>query len=161
MIRFNADASLITTAPERETLIRIMDARTGEIIEEFRRRLFHATMASTAFSQNGKTLVAYSDEGTVHIFTLNEMECGGEQKRAIVISKLPICQLAIADFLNQEAFAIFQIDSGEVEILACNENTIVAPPKFFSRMWIRLEPYLLSFTWFTSDPYRFIEFTVS
>jgi hypothetical protein len=57
------------------------------------------------------------------------MECGGEPKRAIATWKLPVFQPAIVDFLSQETFAIFKIESGEVEILKCDGDTIMSLSK--------------------------------
>jgi hypothetical protein len=65
----------------------------------------------------------------VHLFTLDELERGGEQKRALATLKLPVFQPAIVDFLSQEAFVIFKIESGDAEILRCDGNAIVSLSK--------------------------------
>jgi WD40 repeat protein len=130
MIRFSRDAAFVATASERGTLIRVIDARTGDVVWQFRRGSFHATIASIAFAPGGKALVAYSDKGTVHLFALDQAEAAGEQRRAVAIWKMEAFQPAIVEFLTHDTFAVLKFGPGELEILKRVGSLIVSQSTF-------------------------------
>lgn len=66
----NAEGTLLATASEKGTLIRVWDTTTGVKVREFRRGTVSATIYSVAFSRNSKYLVVGSDKGTVHVYAL-------------------------------------------------------------------------------------------
>jgi WD40 repeat protein len=129
MIRFSRDASFVATASERGTLIKVINARTGDIVGEFRRGSFHATIASIAFAPGGKSLVAYSDKGTVHLFALDDGGAGTEKKRAVAIWRTDGFQPAVVEFLSVDTFAVLKFAPGEVEVLKCDGNVIASQSK--------------------------------
>jgi hypothetical protein len=122
MIRFNRDATFVATASERGTLIRIINAVTGDIVGELRRGSFHANIVSLAFAPQGKFLVAYSDRGTIHLFGLEPTEPNGDQKRAIATWRSTGYQPAIVEFMRDDEIALVKFGSGGVDFLKYDGN---------------------------------------
>jgi len=73
----NFDGTLLATASEKGTLIRIFDTSTGRNLQEVRRGADRAEIYSLAFNYNSLWLACSSDKGTVHIFSINPK---GEKK---------------------------------------------------------------------------------
>lgn len=69
-MKLSPDGSLLATASEQGTLIRVYDSHTLEQIGELRRGMDHATISSLAFSSGNRWLAATSDKGTLHVFDL-------------------------------------------------------------------------------------------
>jgi len=67
----NFDGTLLATASEKGTLIRIFDTSTGRNLQEVRRGADRAEIYSIAFNYNSLWLACSSDKGTVHIFSIN------------------------------------------------------------------------------------------
>jgi len=67
----NFDGTLLATASEKGTLIRIFDTSTGRNLQEVRRGADRAEIYSLAFNYNSLWLACSSDKGTVHIFSIN------------------------------------------------------------------------------------------
>lgn len=68
----NLEGTLLATASDKGTLIRIFDTVTGAKIREFRRGTSSATIYSIAFSRNSNYIIVGSDKGTVHVYALCE-----------------------------------------------------------------------------------------
>jgi len=100
------DGSLLATASEKGTVIRVHSVPSGNKSWTFRRGTYPAAVTSLAFSVDGKWLGAASDTGTVHIFKLEteEAAAGGlglvsylpgmfsqvwEEQRGIALIRLP------------------------------------------------------------------------
>lgn len=66
----SADGSLLATASEKGTLIRVFDTHTASLLHEFRRGSDRARVYSLAFSPKKNLLGATSDKGTVHVFKI-------------------------------------------------------------------------------------------
>lgn len=66
----NRDGTLLATASERGTLIRVFDTTTLQMKHEFRRGSQQATIYSLAFNQDSTAICTSSDKGTVHIYNL-------------------------------------------------------------------------------------------
>ncbi|KAH9826483.1 SVP1-like protein 2 [Teratosphaeria destructans] len=64
------DSTLLATASEQGTLIRIWRTKTLEQIVEFRRGVDAARILGMAFSPGNRWLASTSDKGTIHIFDL-------------------------------------------------------------------------------------------
>ncbi|KAK4542463.1 hypothetical protein LTR36_006715 [Oleoguttula mirabilis] len=64
------DGTLLATASEQGTLLRIFNTRTTDELAEFRRGVDHAIIYSLAFSPGNRWLACTSDKGTLHIFDL-------------------------------------------------------------------------------------------
>lgn len=68
----NKDASLIATASDKGTMVRLFDFNTLQMLKELRRGIDRADIFSISFSINSDWLACSSDKGTVHIFSLNQ-----------------------------------------------------------------------------------------
>lgn len=64
------DGTLLATASEQGTLLRVFNTRTTDQVAEFRRGVDHAIVFSLAFSAGNRWLACTSDKGTLHIFDL-------------------------------------------------------------------------------------------
>lgn len=69
-IALNTDGTMLATASERGTLIRIWDTRNGEMVKEFRRGLEVVAITSLTFDLDTTRLAVCSTKGTTHIFSL-------------------------------------------------------------------------------------------
>jgi len=77
----NLDGTLLATASEKGTLIRIFDTATGEKIQEVRRGSENATIYSIAFSKDSKLCCTSSDKGTIHIFKIKQNKHNKEEDK--------------------------------------------------------------------------------
>lgn len=73
-IAINNDGTLVATASEVGTLIRIFSIATGKKKYEFRRGTFTAKVFDMCFNKNSTRLACTSSNGTVHIYELYEDE---------------------------------------------------------------------------------------
>lgn len=73
-IALNMEGTLLATASEKGTLIRIYDTNTGEMLRELRRGSATANIYSIKFSPGSKFLLVTSDKGTIHLFAAQESE---------------------------------------------------------------------------------------
>lgn len=69
-LELSLDGSILATASERGTLIRVWNTSTGNLLQELRRGLDTAVIFSISLSRNCDYLAVSSDKGTVHIFAL-------------------------------------------------------------------------------------------
>mmetsp|Transcript_18104 Transcript_18104/g.29368 ORF Transcript_18104/g.29368 Transcript_18104/m.29368 type:complete len:360 (+) Transcript_18104:216-1295(+) len=76
-LSLNRDGSLVASASERGTLIRVFCTNTGELRYELRRGADRAIIYSLSFNANSTLIACTSDKCTVHIFRINSGE--GEQ----------------------------------------------------------------------------------
>ena len=70
----NNDGSLLATASDKGTLIRIYRTDTGEFLHEVRRGSDKAEICSVCFNSSSKLLACSSDKGTIHIFSLEKID---------------------------------------------------------------------------------------
>ncbi|KRX74889.1 WD repeat domain phosphoinositide-interacting protein 3 [Trichinella sp. T6] len=68
---FNNDGTLLATASEKGTLIRIFDSQNGLKLHEFRRGTNPAVIYSISFNVDSTLLCVGSGHGTVHVFSLS------------------------------------------------------------------------------------------
>jgi len=71
------NGSLLATASEKGTMIRVYDTATGARLQELRRGADRAEIHSLTFSPAGDFLAVASDKGTVHIFAVCRPSLGG------------------------------------------------------------------------------------
>ncbi|GBG32931.1 Autophagy-related protein 18 [Hondaea fermentalgiana] len=69
-LQFSQDGSMLATASETGTVIRVFRVPSGEKLYSFRRGSYSATVYSLAFDEAGDMLAASSSNGTVHLFGL-------------------------------------------------------------------------------------------
>jgi len=73
-LSLNSDGTLLATASEKGTLIRIFrTASAGDFLQEVRRGKEVAEIHSICFSQSDLYLACSSDRGTIHIFSLDKV----------------------------------------------------------------------------------------
>ena len=69
-LALNHDGSLLATASEKGTIIRIFETTFGNILQEVRRGRDKAIIYHICFSHNSVFLAATSNKGTVHVWSL-------------------------------------------------------------------------------------------
>jgi WD repeat-containing protein 45 len=81
-IAINFEGTLLATASDKGTLIRIFNAQSGNLLQEVRRGTEKATIYSIVFNPTSSLLATSSDRGTIHIFSLagalKKLKEGGE-----------------------------------------------------------------------------------
>ncbi|KAJ2127788.1 Phosphatidylinositol 3,5-bisphosphate-binding protein [Coemansia sp. RSA 921] len=75
----SADGTMVASASEKGTLIRIFDTLNGRLLHELRRGVDRADIYSIAFSPDNTRLCVSSDKGTVHVFNLETKQGAGQQ----------------------------------------------------------------------------------
>ncbi|RKO95985.1 WD40 repeat-like protein, partial [Caulochytrium protostelioides] len=71
-LAFNDDGTLLASASDKGTVIRIFAVPSGEKLYQFRRGSYPATIYSMAFRRDSSLLAVSSDTDTIHIFRLNK-----------------------------------------------------------------------------------------
>jgi len=66
--------TLLATASDKGTIVRVYDTATGTRLQELRRGADRAEIHSLAFSPDGDWLAVSSDKGTVHIFAIGRQQ---------------------------------------------------------------------------------------
>lgn len=69
-IQLNSQGTLLATASEKGTIIRLYNPHTGDLLQELRRGSDKAEVYSIAIDLKTKWLGCTSDKGTVHIFSI-------------------------------------------------------------------------------------------
>ncbi len=96
------DGSLLATCSVKGTIIRVFDTSTGRKVCELRRGSKNREIYSIAISKNNKWLVASSDGGSVHIFSLE----GAKSNKKSSFSGLS----AIVPYLDSQwSYAVFRV----------------------------------------------------
>ena len=72
-LEINFNGTILATASEKGTIIRIIEVSTGNILDEFRRGTENAEIFSISFDITSKFLACSSDKGTIHIFSLSKI----------------------------------------------------------------------------------------
>ena len=72
-LSINKDGSLLATASDKGTLIRIFLIESGEKISEFRRGTKNVNMICISFDPNNKFIGCTSDVGTIHVFSISSI----------------------------------------------------------------------------------------
>lgn len=81
----SSDGSLLATASDKGTIVRVFSVATGTKLYQFRRGTYPTKVYSVAFSPDNRYVVTTSASGTVHIFRLGEeesLESKHKRKRA-------------------------------------------------------------------------------
>jgi len=71
-LTLNLDGTLLATASDKGTLIRIWDTETGEKLQELRRGSTEALIYCVCFSHDSSYLCTSSDKGTIHLFNVSD-----------------------------------------------------------------------------------------
>lgn len=78
-LTLSKDGSLLATASEKGTIIRVFSVETGAKIYQFRRGTYPTKIYSLSFSDDNQFLAASSSSKTVHIFRLGKATASGEK----------------------------------------------------------------------------------
>lgn len=128
------DGSLLATASEKGTLIRIFNTENGNILKEVRRGKDKADIKYICFEPNYKFIAASSNKGTIHIWSLydlkytkkdNEEESNVIENKKSGLKWLP--QFLGGEFFNSEwSFAQVRIsDNRSICCFGPNNSIIV------------------------------------
>lgn len=73
-VSFNYEGTMIATASDKGTVIRVFSVPSGQKLFQFRRGTYAARIYSMAFSLDSTFLAVSSDSETVHVFKLDEKD---------------------------------------------------------------------------------------
>ncbi|KAM9924838.1 hypothetical protein OXX59_004283 [Metschnikowia pulcherrima] len=82
------DGSLLATASDKGTIVRVFNVHTGVKLYQFRRGTYPTRIFSISFSNDNKYIVATSASETVHVFRLGENELLANKQKKSRNSKL-------------------------------------------------------------------------
>lgn len=85
-LALSRDGSLLATASEKGTIIRVFSVNTGIKIYQFRRGTYPTKIYSLNFSDDNQFLVASSSNKTVHVFKLGGMNSTGFTEKLDITS---------------------------------------------------------------------------
>ena len=145
-IALNKDGSLLATASDKGTLIRIFQSSSGLFLQEVRRGKDKAEIECICFDSTSKLLAVSSNKGTIHIFSLlsglkklqNEEKgvTQQEEEKETKEEGLPQNHLSIFKglpnfltggfFKSEWSFAQVRINEENAKITFTNNNTLVA-----------------------------------
>lgn len=76
-LTLNYSGTLLATASDKGTIIRLFNTETGDALQELRRGSDKAEIFSIAIDVNTKWLGCTSDKGTVHVFSIEKLGYNG------------------------------------------------------------------------------------
>jgi len=122
-LALNAEGTLLATASEKGTLLRIFDASSGEMLHELRRGAERAVVHSLAFDAESEFVACTSDKGTVHVFRIagGEESGGGSEGDAAESGD------------TQTAAAAPRRSAGESSLFGAFSSALV--PRYFQSRW--------------------------
>ena len=71
-MNLNFNGSLLASASDKGTIIRLFSTETGDAIQEVRRGSDKAEIYSLSFDKNSNWMACSSDKGTIHIFSVSK-----------------------------------------------------------------------------------------
>ncbi|QOU21536.1 hypothetical protein BRETT_001260 [Brettanomyces bruxellensis] len=81
-LALSIDGTLLATASDKGTIVRVFSVETGNKLYQFRRGTYPTKIYSLAFSVDNKFVVASSATETVHIFRLGDQELANTQRQS-------------------------------------------------------------------------------
>ena len=121
----NYDGSLIASASERGTIIKIFKSKDGSLLQELRRGTEPAEIYSLAFDFKSRFIACSSNKGTVHIFNINNDEIDEKNKNQKSILGNVVKYLGFKnEYLSSEwSFAQYRLTCKEKNIISfCHEK---------------------------------------
>lgn len=128
-LALSPDGTMLATASERGTLIRVWDVVTGKMIKELRRGLEVVEITSLCFNSDSSRLLVSSEKGTVHVFSLLKEVTNKKSNLAYISEYLP------SYFASEWSFVSFEIPGGSQCTFGKSADTIyvVTPSNRFLR----------------------------
>lgn len=88
-ITLSSDGTLLATASDKGTIVRVFEVETGVKLYQFRRGTYPTKIYSLNFSKDKNYVVSTSSSGTVHIFRLGEEEALENKHKKKKLEKKP------------------------------------------------------------------------
>ena len=120
----NYDGSLIASASERGTIIKVFKSKDGSLLQELRRGTEPAEIYSLAFDFKSRFIACSSNKGTVHIFNINNDEIDEKNKNQKSILGNVVKYLGFKnEYLSSEwSFAQYRLTCKEKNIISFNHE---------------------------------------
>lgn len=84
-LMFNLEGTMLATASDKGTVIRVFDTPEGNLLYSFRRGSYPAEIYSIAFNLDSSLIGVSSNTATVHIFKLDEANRKGSEEQASTV----------------------------------------------------------------------------
>ena len=126
-LAMNVDGSLLSTASDKGTVIRIFETKTGKQIQEVRRGSDYCSIHCMLFNSDSSMFLCNSNRGTVHLFKLKKNNQENTSNQKSYFGKLVGVLGVKNDYLNSEwSFAQYKIPEHSEKAICCfgHENTI-------------------------------------
>ena len=127
----NLDGSLVASASEQGTVIKVLASQSGQLLYEFRRGTTAVQISCLQFRADSKFLLAASASLTVHIFRLGDPKEPKEQTIEDISSKIPKFIEGAKYFQSSRAVAQFRIPDTGTDLRVAG-SPIVGPICCFS-----------------------------
>ena len=123
-LTMNNDGTLLASASEKGTIIRIYQTKDGDLIQELRRGLKTSEIFSLVFNYNSKYLACSSSQGTVHIFCVKN-EQNEVQNQKSVLGYIANFIGFKNDYLNSEwSFAQYHLQLTSKSFISFNSMNL-------------------------------------
>eukprot|EP00158_Paraphelidium_tribonemae_P009090 Partr_v1_DN28767_c0_g1_i1_m63248 putative WD repeat domain phosphoinositide-interacting protein len=86
-LALNKRGSLLATASNTGTLVRIFDTSTGGLCHELRRGTDQAEIWSISFNHDSSMVCLGSDKGTCHIFNLSAVASASQNAQRVIVNR--------------------------------------------------------------------------
>lgn len=87
-MKLSQDGSILVTASDKGTLLRMFNTTTGEKITEVRRGADHAVITDINLDASNKFLCCASDKGTIHVFSMNDDQQENKKSSLFAMGKV-------------------------------------------------------------------------
>ena len=138
-LQLNADGTLVATASQKGTIIRIFNTQSGERLQELRRGSEYAQIYSAAFDLKNTFLAISSDSGTIHLFCIKALGAQQQQlqqqqqkqQQEVQQGKNPKSVLQFMSFMlpyfdAEWSFAQFKVQDSKTKVaFGAEENTLI------------------------------------
>jgi len=128
-LTFNQSGTMIASASNKGTVIRVFSVQEPTRFYQFRRGTYPAAVHSISFSVDSSFLCVSSDTGTVHIFKTDQTSLSlsnqSQQKTGGISSYLPEALTDMWDTIPIRSFATLKLPLGVESLCTINQNNTV------------------------------------
>lgn len=120
----NYDGSLIASASERGTIIKIFKSKDGSLLQELRRGTEPAEIYSLAFDFKSRYIACSSNKGTIHIFNIknDEIEEKNKNQKSIIGNVVSFLGFKNEYLSSEWSFAQYRLSCKEKNIISFNHE---------------------------------------